>query len=358
MKNNKILIVAGGTGGHISPGIALYQTFKNQFETYFLTLEKNKNYSEFIKKNIKPFYYDSPKVSKNFKDILLFPFKTILAILKSIKIIKKHKINIIIGLGGYPTFPALVSGILLRKNIYLCEQNVIPGNVTKLFSFFANRIFLTFPIDEKKYPSIAKKSLITGNPIREELFNIQKELKPKKNVKNIFITGGSQGAKQLNEMILNLWRDYPEFSKNYYWTIQTGISHLEDFKNQIDKIGFKNNIECFGFSTEIYKYFKKADILICRAGAGNITEGILFSLPMILIPYPFAKDNHQLENAKYIEKQNAGIIINTKSTESKELYHQLQKIIKEYDFYKANIEAIKYHKNPADIIKEYIIKDL
>lgn len=358
MKNNKILIVTGGTGGHISPGIALYQVFKNQFETYFLTLERNKNYNEFIKKNINPFYYDSPRISKNLKDILLFPIKTVLAILKSIKIIEKHKINIIIGLGGYPTFPALISAILLRKKIYLCEQNVIPGNVTKLFSFFAKRIFLTFPIDEKKYPSIAKKSLITGNPIREELFVVQKELKPKKNVKNIFMTGGSQGAKQLNEMILNLWKDYPEFSKDYYWTIQTGISHLEDFKNQLEKIGFNKNIECFGFSTEIYEYFKKADVLICRAGAGNITEGILFSLPMILIPYPYAKDNHQLENAKYIEKQNAGIIIQTKSIEANELYQQLQKIIKEYDFYRTNIEAIKYHKNPAEIIKENIIKDL
>lgn len=353
--NKNILIIAGGTGGHISPGIALFQEFSNYTNTYFLTLLRNRNYTEFSKKNINPYYYDSPKFSKNIKDIILFPIKIITSILISIKIIRKHKINIIIGMGGYPTVPAIIAGILMNKEIYLCEQNVIPGNVTKLFSYFAKKIFLTFPIDKKKYSYIYKKSIITGNPIRKELFSFIQNKTNNKKIQTIFITGGSQGAKQINDMIWNLWVKYPEFSKKFYWIIQTGIPHYEEFQYRINNLEFKNQIECFGFSTEIYEYFKKSDLMVCRAGAGNITEGILFSLPMILIPYPYAKDNHQYENAKYIEEHKAGIIIYTKKIEPENLFNAINTILNNYDNFKKNIEKLRFKDNPAQIIKNHIL---
>lgn len=356
-KKINILIVAGGTGGHISPGIALYEELIQANPTFFLTLYRNKDYDEFKKKNIKPFFYDAPRISKNIIDNLLFIFKMIISIIKVLYLIQKYDIQTIIGMGGYPTVPALICGIILRKKIYLCEQNVIPGNVTKYFSYFAKNIFLNFPIDSIKYSYLSKKSIITGNPIRKEIYQISEKIILKNSIKTIFITGGSQGAKQINEMIWNLWNDYPEFSQKFHWIIQTGKIHYKEFSERIKNLKFYDQIECFDFTTEIYTYFKKADLLICRAGAGNISEGILFLLPMILIPYPYAKDNHQWKNAEYIENQKAGIMIHQKSFDSKPLYIALLEMIKNYQMYQENIKKIKYSNNPAIIIKNYVLSE-
>ncbi len=350
-----ILIIAGGTGGHISPGIALFEEFKEKSNIYFLTLNKNKDYEEFKKKQIHPYYYNAPQIPKNIKDLIIFFYKFILSLISCIKIIKKHKIQIVIGMGGYPAFPGLLAGILLRKRIYLCEQNIVPGFITKLFARFSEKIFLAFPIKDKKYQTVIKKSIVTGNPIRKELFEIYRTINHVP--KTIFITGGSQGAKQINEMVWNLWIQYPEFSKQYKWIIQTGKLHYEEFSRKIETLDFYYQIECFGFTTEIYKYFTKSDILICRAGAGNITEGILFSLPMILIPYPFAKDNHQFENAKYIEEKNCGIVIYSKTEEPELLYSAMNEIINNYQMYYKNIIQLRYKENPSRIIVQEILKD-
>lgn len=351
MNPSNILIVAGGTGGHISPGIALYEELKEKHNVYFLTLFKNKDYKEFIKKNIQPYYYDAPNFTKNILKLFIKIIEFIKSIYIAIRIIKSHSCHIVIGMGGYPTVPALIASILLNKTIYLCEQNVVPGKVTKIFSPFSKKIFLNFPVNETY---INKKSIITGNPIRKELWGQSQTKKHNKTIKTIFITGGSQGAKQINEMIWNLWKQYEEFSNRFYWIIQTGIPHQETFQKEIQNISFYDQIEIFGFTTEMHQYFLKSDLLICRAGAGNLTEGILFSLPMILIPYPYAKDNHQLKNAKFLEKEKSALIINTKTTDPQPLYEALQTMIQNYETFKNQIQKIKFQENPTKIISRYI----
>lgn len=358
---NKILIVAGGTGGHISPGIALYQEFQDQnISCIFVTLKKNKNYSEFIKKNIKVFLINAPMISKTLKDLILFfPLLTI-GVLESLKIILKNKTNTIIGMGGYSSVPVLIAGILLNKKIYLCEQNVIPGRVTLIFSKFAKKIFLTFPVDkeiEKKIPE-KEKWVLVGPSYRKEIFNFAKNHRKRTTkVKRIFLTGGSQGALQLNEMILDLFKKYPDFCRKLEWYIQTGEAHINHFQARIENISFKNKIFAFGFSTNIYEYFSKADLLICRAGSGILSEGIIFCLPMILIPYPYAKDNHQLKNAEFIEKNQFGILLNTKDSKSEPLYDALNSLLENYKTYKSNLEKKLYKENPTKKIREIIFSE-
>lgn len=357
----KILIVAGGTGGHISPGIALYQEFQDQkISCIFVSLKKNKNYSEFIKKNIKIFLINAPRISTAIKDLILFFPLLISGILQSLKIILINKANIIIGMGGYSSVPVLIAGILLNKKIYLCEQNVLPGRVTLIFSKFAKKIFLTFPLaqDMKTKISNKEKWILVGPSYRKEIFEFAiKHRKKNTRVKKIFLTGGSQGALQLNEMILDLFEKYPEFCKKFEWFIQTGEAHLNNFQARIENISFKNKIFAFGFSTNIYEYFSKADLLICRAGSGILSEGILFCLPMILIPYPYAKDNHQLKNAEFIEKNQFGILLNTKEKNSEPLYKALELLLKNYKIYKTNLEKEIYKSNPTKKIKEIILED-
>lgn len=352
---HKILIVAGGTGGHISPAIALYEEFqKDGISCIFVSLEKNKNYSEFQKKNIPVKYVVSPKLSLNIKESFLFFPLLLYGVLQSCFILINNKIQVIISLGGYPTITMLIAGILLRKKIYLCEQNVVPGRVTKLFYPFADKVFLTFPIEDNL--SKDKRFVVVGFPFRKELFEFASRLKKKKKtIKTIFIAGGSQGALQLNHMILNLWRKYPEYAKQYQWIVQTGEKHLSEMKKNIENLSFKDQITCFGFSTNIYEYFAKADLLICRAGSGIVNEAILFKLPTITIPYPYAKDNHQLKNAEFIQKNNFGILLNTKSSDPELLLEVLQKITKECSLYFNTLQKNRIEVNPSEIIKKEII---
>ncbi|MCS7205148.1 MAG: UDP-N-acetylglucosamine--N-acetylmuramyl-(pentapeptide) pyrophosphoryl-undecaprenol N-acetylglucosamine transferase [Leptospiraceae bacterium] len=352
----RVLIVAGGTGGHISPGIALYEAFQKDYHAEILSLERNRNYPDFQKNSFYLNFYDVPQFSWNLFSIFWFFYKIIRATIYSIKLIKKHQFNFIVGMGGYPTIPAIIAGILLRKKIYLCEPNAYPGLTTRVFYRFAKRVFLNFTLT-KEFSHIQKKSILTGNPIRERVFNKAKKRKRHSKIKTIFLVGGSQGAKQLNEMILNLWKSYPDFSQQFDWIIQTGIPHFERFSQEVEAIPFRKKIEFFGFSTEIEKYFQRADLLISRAGAGIITEGLLYEIPMILIPYPYAKDNHQYYNAKALEEQHLAITIPTKTTEPYELYETIKQIKNNFDKYKLAFSQKRITKNPSEIIKEIIASD-
>ena len=354
MKPN-FLIIAGGTGGHISPGIAIYEELKKDGHTcIFVSLKKNKYYPEFEKKKIPVKFIVSPKFSFQLNEIFLFFPLFIYATFQSILILIKNKVQILISMGGYPAVPMLLAGIFLRKKIYLCEQNVIPGRVTKIFYRFAKKVFLTFPIEGDL--SNDHRFLITGSPFREELFEFATRFK-KKNTKRktIFIIGGSQGALQLNHMILNFWQKYPEESKKFNWILQTGEKHLKEVIEKKESLSFKNQIICFGFSTNIYEYFAKADILVCRAGSGILNEAILFGIPMIAIPFPYAKDNHQLKNAEYIEKKHFGISINTNTTDPHLLWEALKKMIHQHSFFLEHLSKNRILLNPSQIIKKEII---
>ncbi len=358
MKKSKVLIIAGGTGGHIYPGLSLYQVFHrfSSEDVLFLSIPRNKNYKELTKLNL--YFYNAPRFSFKRKDLFLFLPLFFIAFLKVFYIIIREKVDILVGLGGYPTVPALLAGILLRKNIYMCEQNVIPGKVTVFFSKWARKIFFTFPPEEKYQIHFKDKIVLTGNPFREDLYKKAISIKrTSKSPQTIFITGGSQGARQLNEMLLNLWKKYPDFSKRYNWIIQTGGEHFSKYSEEIKRLSFSKNIHAFDFSHNIYQYFEKSEILICRAGAGNISEGILFSLPMILIPYPYATDNHQEANARFVEKVGCAEVILTKTNEPEILQEKLKLIIKKYKYYFKNIKSIQYNENPSEIIYKEISND-
>ncbi|MFN3603388.1 MAG: UDP-N-acetylglucosamine--N-acetylmuramyl-(pentapeptide) pyrophosphoryl-undecaprenol N-acetylglucosamine transferase [Leptonema sp. (in: bacteria)] len=350
----KTLIVAGGTGGHISPGIALYEELnQNQIPSIFVTLKTNKNYSDFIKKNIQPKYILAPK----FSDIFLFLPLLLIGIIQSIGILLKEKVQIVIGMGGYPSIPVLLASLVLGKKIYLCEQNVVMGRTTKVFSKFAKNVFLTFPL-ETEFSKKDSHYVLTGAPFRQELFEYAMKFRnqnPK--IKTILVLGGSQGAKQLNEMIMNFWKEYPKISKQFQWIVQTGEKNLEDFKSQVEKISFKKQITFFGFSSNIYEFYTKADLLICRSGSGILSEALLFCIPVITIPYPYAKDNHQLKNAEFIEKNQMGILLNTKETTPQLLYEALKKAIKLYPTFKKNLQKKTFYRNPAKEIVHTIFNN-
>ena len=337
-KIKNVIIVAGGTGGHIVPGIALAQEFvKNNINIIFLTLYKNKDYPDFkLLKQIPFFFYNAPEFPKISKpiSIIKFPFKLFFSIIRVFIIIKKNNITDIVGMGGGPTFPALLVASLTTKNIYLCEQNAVAGKVSRIFYKKAKKIFINFPVvNFNKNFNLTNKIFQVGNPIRQSIINESHKITGKKLIKknsfNILVLGGSQGAKQINEIISKIIFSFKDkINTKLMWNWQCGKLNYEELNKTFNSKNFPN-INLLAYEPNIEKLFINTDIMICRSGAGGVSEALCFGIPLLLIPYPFAADNHQELNANYLVKNNAAYVFPQKDTDESKLEKTLINLIED-----------------------------
>ena len=294
-----ILIAAAKTGGHIYPAVSVGSEFiYNNHNVIFLgsnnTLEKN------ALKNQPNIQYESISM-KGFRgnglvSKLLVLFNLPLNIYTLIKLIKKNNVDIVIVFGGFITIPASFAALILRKPIYVHEQNTILGSANKISSIFSKKNFLGMPLHNNNL----KKSEIVGNPIRNSFIPLIQK-KDNENV-HIYITGGSQGAKYLNDNLPEVLKDikHPVFIKH-----QCGSGKKEEVVKLYE--GFEN-VEVEEFFDNPNLLIDWSDFVISRSGALSLSETMSMNKGSLMIPLPNAIDNHQFFNAKYIEEKGMGII--------------------------------------------------
>ena len=299
----KILIVAAKTGGHVFPAAATgEQFFKNKHEIIFLGIGNDIETNAFEKINSK--YYqislDGFRGQNIFKKIHAL-FKALTNTFKVINIINKEKIDAMIGFGGFVTIPAGFACWLKRKPIFIHEQNAVMGTANKLLEKVAKICFLGFPISNKP---VDLDYILSGNPIRESFLNYpnNKNNIIKEKVK-IYITGGSQGSEFINANIPKIFNTLK---------INVDIKH-QCGRNNIDEVS--NLYKQEKVEAEILEFYKNpneqiiwSDFVISRAGALSLSEIISLNRGVVMIPLPTSVDNHQVENAKYIESENMGIM--------------------------------------------------
>lgn len=324
MKLN-IVIAAGGTGGHISPGIALAEELHEKKEKYGIrniyihSLKRNEGNPDLKDSPVPIFWHNTPQFNWKF---FLYTFHFLFYFLKTILTFLIHRVDVIIAMGGYSSIPALVYAFLFRKKIYLCEQNRIMGKVTRKFLGFSDKVAFSFPpmfLDETNVKSFK----ILGNPLRAKIqpnmklvHSKKKQLATKENI-NVLVMGGSQGARQINNMVIHSMEEM-EIVKNFSFRVLTGIGLYEETKQKS-----KKEMDLISYSQDMKTHYEWADLVIARAGAGVVSECLAFGLPMILIPYPFAADNHQFENAKYLEEKKAAIVLYQKDENPSEMTETL-----------------------------------
>lgn len=336
----RLLIVAGGTGGHISPGLALAEeAVARKAEVLFLSIPRNRGYAGFAGMPFTVEFYDAPAFKKDIRMLLRFPFDFFRALKQASAVIRHFQPTAVIALGGYPSLPAAAAAILAKKPLFLCEQNAVAGKVTRMLKRFAAMTFLTFGEEDAS-------SMLTGNPVRIKLRKrAAPYLKKKRTLRahpTVLALGGSQGAAQLNEMLMRLWVEYPELAMRLNWIVQAGASLADELQKRVDfllQAPLRKRITVFGFDADIFRHFEKADICFSRAGAGNITEAVLFRLPMILLPYPFAADNHQRANAEVAVRSGAALLIDRKDTDPRELAEALEKLMQKSEYKKMTERA-------------------
>jgi len=291
-----ILITGGGTGGHLAIAKSIKEELNKRglkpifvgscFGQDRLWFEKDNGFSQKFffpiqgvvnKKGIKKFtaIWQIFHLSKKVRTILL-----------------QNNINAVFSVGGYAAAPASFAAIYTKKALFIHEQNAIMGKLNKLLSPFAHRVFNSFTAPYDPYP------------VAEEFFATQRI---RQKLQTILFLGGSQGAKQINDIAIAL---APYLQKRGITIIhQTG---KQDFK-RVQKAYKNMNIEAilFDFRKDLFSFFAKADLAIARAGASSLWELTANALPTIFVPYPFAANNHQYHNAKFLIDKNAAFLYTT-----------------------------------------------
>ncbi|HBQ44449.1 MAG TPA: undecaprenyldiphospho-muramoylpentapeptide beta-N-acetylglucosaminyltransferase [Thiomicrospira sp.] len=304
----KIMIMAGGTGGHVFPGIALAEEFKKQnIETCWLGTEGGMEKEWVMQANI-PFATISIKGLRGngLKGWLFAPLNILKAFFQARKIIKKEQPDLVLGMGGFVCGPGGLATKSLGIKLAIHEQNAIPGLTNKLLAKIANLVITAFPQDK-----ITSKNLLQiGNPVRAGLQDIAVLTAPKNQPFNILILGGSRGALALNKTLplaLSLLNKKLNFSVLH----QTGVKTLTEAESFYQQAGLleQENIKIVPFIDNMIEAYQHADLVICRSGALTVSELMAAARPAIMVPYPYAVDDHQTANAQALVAMGGGEII-------------------------------------------------
>ncbi|MCS7201917.1 MAG: UDP-N-acetylglucosamine--N-acetylmuramyl-(pentapeptide) pyrophosphoryl-undecaprenol N-acetylglucosamine transferase [Dictyoglomus sp.] len=304
-----IVFVSGGTGGHIYPALYLAEFIKDKDPSILISFIGRRNGIEskiFSEKF--PFYGLSlPKASQ------LKPWNYVKAYLEGRKILKKLKPDLLIIFGSYISVPILLEAIRRKYPFFLHEQNVFPGKAIRLFNFFSEGVAISFLKTKEYLPK--RKIFYTGNFVRKELLTMEKasckkELGFDLDKKLLLVTGGSQGAKRINELVKNI----VPYLIDMNWQIlhQIGEEKYKEFMKDINEEWLKKGYRPVPFIKEIEKAICASDLAISRAGATTIYQFLVGKLPAIYIPYPYAKDNHQEYNAKFVVECGLGEVVKEK----------------------------------------------
>lgn len=314
-----VVVAAGGTGGHISPGVALAEVLQSKkeelgFSDVFLhSIRRNSDNPDLKTPPCDVIWHNTPSFTSS---KVLFPIRFAWNFIQTILEFRKRKVEAVIGMGGYSSVPAILYAIVFGKKFFLCEQNRVLGNVNRLFGKRAQKLALSFPLQEGKEQW--KDSRVLGNPLRRKIIpkialKQARQIDPKKkNPLNVLVLGGSQGARQINNMVLSAMKN-ETVARSYKFRLLTGAnlySEVAQKSKDADLISYAENME---------DHYEWANLVIARAGAGVLSECSAYSLPMILIPYPFAKDNHQKYNADYFSSLGAAVSIDQKTEDDTKL---------------------------------------
>ncbi len=323
----KVIISAGGTGGHIYPALAIANKIKEKNkETEILYIGT----SDRMEKDIVPkagFKFIGIKVKGLKRSIspknLMSAFLFVRAIKRCKKIIKDFKPDVVIGVGGYVSAPVVYAAHKLGIKCCIHEQNSSFGVTNRFASNFADKIFVSFKSLEEKIND--KRCIYTGNPCSENAIKCvvaKKEdygLTPSK--KLVLIVMGSLGSKTINDKMKNMLTLFN--NKDYEVMFVTGKNYYNEYKNN----KYTKNIKIVPYIDNMVTLLKKTDCLVSRAGASTLSEISSLNIPSILVPSPYVTENHQYKNAMDLVSKNAAEIIEERNLEGDILLRKVEKIL-------------------------------
>ena len=348
----RVIISAGGTGGHIYPALAIINKIKEKEpNSEFLYIGTHNRMEKDIVPN-KGIPYKSIEMYGFNKKKLLKNFKTLKCLFKAFsdtkKIIKDFNPDIVIGVGGYVTVPVIYSAKKLGYKTFLHEQNSLPGKSNKFLIKYCDLIGTSFPSSLDYLPK--DKTVLTGNPCSEDA--LKKESANKKDYglsddkKLVLIVMGSLGAGRVSNYLKNELLKFE--GKDYEILFITG----KDSYDEVMKNKYPSNVKILPFFEGLPSMMKRTDLMVTRAGASTLSEVIALKVPSIIIPSPFVANNHQYINALDLVKKDAAMMIEEKDLEEGILFQNIDKLVnddKKLGEMKNNLSTLNV-EDSADII--------
>ena len=365
-KEKIYFITGGGTGGHIYPAVSVINTLlDNKIENkniFYLGNRKNMEF-EIAKKNGYNFLSHGAKgMPRKFSMKFIFwLFGLLASTFKTFFYFLKHKPNVVFATGGYVCAPALFCALFFRVPYVLHDCDIQPGIVTRFFAPYAFSVSLAFE-DAKKYIN-SKNIFVNGNPIRQEFKTIsKKQAREELSLKDdftILIMGGSLGARTINNSSFKILKEYAN-KEGYEILWQTGRKNFDEVTKKIlDEFqSLPDNLVLQPYFDKMYLALLASDLVVSRSGSLSLSEICACSLPSVLIPYPYASQNHQYKNAKNLVENKAALLIEDKNCNNETLYEEVNKLIND----KALLSDLSYNAykqaklNSAEQIVEQINK--
>jgi UDP-N-acetylglucosamine--N-acetylmuramyl-(pentapeptide) pyrophosphoryl-undecaprenol N-acetylglucosamine transferase len=323
----RMLVAGGGTGGHVFPGIALAEEVVTRHPANDVTFVGTSRGLEATVVPQEGFPIELIDVKglkgkglfESLQNLLLLP----LAFLQSWRILRKWRPDIVVGVGGYASGPVVLVAWAMRIPTAVQEQNAIPGFTNRMLGHFARAAFTAFPEAARHFPR--RKVYQLGNPIRRKLMENYMRPEVKHDASRMLVFGGSQGAHALNMRVVEALPHLADLRDTLRITHQTGAKDREQVENGYRACGFAPDVR--EFITDMSAAYAGTDLVVCRAGAMALAELMVCKKPSILVPFPFAADNHQLHNARSLVDAGAAVMIEERDLTGELLAHEIRAIL-------------------------------
>lgn len=325
----KIIVSAGGTGGHIYPALAIINKFKEKeknLEVLYIgthnRMEKDIVPKQGIKyEELEIYGFSKKDLKRDVKNIFLINK----AYKKCLKIMQEFKPDFVLGIGGYVTYPVIKAAHKLGIKTFIHEQNSIPGKTNKTLAKYATLIGVSFPDSNKIFPK--EKTFLSGNPVATNAVTVKRMDKTilgfQKDKKLVVIVAGSLGSKTVNNKLKEMLKEVK--GKDYEVLYITGSNLYEEF---IKDLEIPKNVKVVPYIDNLSALLKSADLVVTRAGASIMSEIAALRLPAIFIPSPYVANNHQYYNALELKKKNCCELIEEKDLKDNILVEKIDELFK------------------------------
>ena len=326
-KKMNVLIACGGTGGHLFPGIAVAEKLEKRGHGVLLLISEKKVDAQASRKYSDLDFLTVPAIAKPptlSPKMIPFLFRLWKTVRQCKSILKSKGSDAVLGMGGFTSLPPVLAGKKMGLTTYVHDSNALPGKANRLTSRWCNQVLLGWADAGAYFPNA--KVAVTGTPVRKELKKLptQADAREKYGLSQegraVLVMGGSQGAKHLNSIVVEAAKAMP------------GVQFLHitgslDHDRVVEMVGDREGYHVLSFCDDMSSAYAACDLAVCRSGASSMTELAYIGMPSVLVPYPYAADDHQTINAAVFEKAGATVLRQEADLDSGELVAELTRVL-------------------------------
>lgn len=325
----RIVIAGGGTGGHLFPGIAIAEEFikrDKQTEVLFIGTQKGIESKILGQVGYELRTIDVEGIKGRGGKALVKGFYQIpQSMWQSRRALKSFRPQIVIGVGGYASGPAVLAAYFMGIPTAIAEQNAVPGITNRILGRFADKIFITYAQTAMSFSS--SRVLLSGNPVRDAFTGVRDMPKEEKEFRYLLIFGGSQGAKAINKSVVEMLPELQKMKTKVRVLHQTGAREVESVREAYGHYEIQADVT--PFIVDMAGAYRQADLIICRAGATSLAEITAAGKAPVLIPFPWATNDHQTKNAQAMADAGAAIMIKEKDLNGNKLFEVVEELLRD-----------------------------